>query len=214
MIPQNTALPPSSVMDTTLVAIDIMGYARRYRGASAQLYARQTMYELVIEAFGITALPWRDCYREDRGDGALIVAPPGVAPGQFLDPLIHHLNALLRCHARHVSQSMRLNLRMAVHYGYVYYDAHGVTSHALTHLYRLLEAPAFKKAVAESQLGAIVSDQLYTQALEHHTLIDPAAYTQVYLSCKETRTRAWLWAPLSGSGTQRGGLNTLNFISI
>jgi hypothetical protein len=201
MIPQDMALPPLSVMDTTLVAIDIMGYARRYRGARAQLYARQTMYELVIEAFGITALPWWDCYHEDRGDGALIVAPPDVTPGQFLDPLIHHLNALLRSHARRVSQTMRLNMRMAVHYGYVYYDAHGVTSHALTHLYRLLEAPAFKKAVvaAESRLGAIVSDQLYTQALEHDTLIDPAAYTQMFLICKETRTRAWLWSPRSVS---------------
>jgi hypothetical protein len=197
MIPQDTALPPLSVMDTTLVAIDIMGYARRYHGAGAQLYARQMMYELVIEAFGITALPWWDCYREDRGDGALIVAPPDVMPGQFLDPLIHHLNALLRSHARRASRGMQLNLRMAVHYGYVYYDAHGVTSHALTHLYRLLEAPAFKKAVAaaESQLGAVVSDQLYTQALGHDTLIDAAAYTRVRLSCKETRTRAWLWLP-------------------
>jgi hypothetical protein len=86
---------------------------------------------------------------------------------------------------------------MAVHYGYVYYDAHGVTGHALTHLYRLLEAPAYKRAIttAATRLGAIVSDQLYTQALEHDTLIDPAAYTPVRLSCKETRTRAWLWLP-------------------
>jgi len=132
-------------MQTTLVATDIMGYARRYHGASALLYAWQAMYELVIAAFNITALPWWGCYREDRGDGTLIVAPPGISPGQILDPLIHHLNALLRSHARRAGQGMQLDLRMAIHYGYVYYDAHGVTGYALTHLYRLLEAPRSRR---------------------------------------------------------------------
>jgi hypothetical protein len=184
-------------MEATLIATDIMGFARRYHTAGAQLYARQMMYELLIEAFDITALPWWDCYREDRGDGVLIVAPPGVTPDQFLDPLIHHLHALLRSHARRSPQSEQLHLRIAIHHGYVFYDAHGVTGHALTYLYRILEAPAFKKAVAAAgaPLGAIVSDQLYTQAAERDALIDPEAYTQVRLSCKETRTRAWLWLP-------------------
>lgn len=88
-----------------------------------------------------------------------------------------------------------------LHYGRVYYDAHGVTSHTLTHLFRLLEAPAFKKAVATSQapFGAIISDQLYTDVVQHGGLINPAAYAQVWLTCKETRTRGWMWLPGVGS---------------
>jgi len=188
-------LPPD--METTVLATDIMGFGRSYRDPAAQLYARQLMYDLLIEAFDMTALPWWDCHREDRGDGVLVVATPELPPDQFLDPLIHHLNALLRAHARHGVQVAPLRVRLAVHHGYVYYDAHGVTGDALTYLYRLLEASAFKRAVdsAGARLGVIVSDQLYSQAIARDTLINPAAYTQLRLNCKETRTRGWLWLP-------------------
>lgn len=184
-------------MRTTVLATDIIAFGQRYRDISAQLDARQMMYELLTRAFGITGLPWRDCYREDRGDGTLVVAPPDIEPERFLDPLVHHLTALLRRHAWRACNRPPLRLRMAVHYGCVYYDAHGVTGHTLTHLFRLLEAPTFKKAVAMSQapFGAIISDQLYTEVVQLGGLINPAAYTQVRLSCKETRTRGWLWLP-------------------
>jgi hypothetical protein len=185
------------VTHTTVLATDIVAFGQRYRDISAQLDMRQLMYELLTGAFGMTGLSWWDCYREDRGDGTLVVAPPDIEPGYFLDPLIHHLTALLRRHAWPAGNRPPLRLRMAVHHGCVYYDAHGVTGHTLTHLFRLLEAPTFKKAIARSQapFGAIVSDQLYTDVVQRGGLINPAAYTQVRLSCKETRTRGWLWLP-------------------
>jgi hypothetical protein len=180
-----------------VLATDIVAFGQRYRDSSAQLDVRQLMYELLTGAFSITGLSWWDCYREDRGDGALVVAPLDIEPERFLDPLVHNLNALLCRHAWLADNRPPLRLRMAVHYGSVYHDAHGVTGHTLTHLFRLLEAPAFKKAVATSQapLGAIISDQLYTDAVQRGGPINPAAYTQMRLTCKETRTRAWLWLP-------------------
>jgi hypothetical protein len=155
------------------------------------------MYELLAGAFGMTGMSWWDCYREDRGDGALVVAPPDIEPELFLDPLVHHLTALLRRHPWRTGNRPPLRLRMAVHYGSVYYDAHGVTSHTLTHLFRLLEAPTFKKAVTTSRapFGAIISDQLYTDVVQRGGLVNPAAYTQMRLTCKETRTRGWMWLP-------------------
>jgi hypothetical protein len=185
------------VMHTTVLATDIVAFGQRYRDISAQLGVRQLMYELLASSFSITGLPWSDCYREDRGDGALVVAPPDIEPERFLDPLAHHLTALLRRPAWRAGNRPPLRLRMAVHYGRVYYDAHGVTGHTLTHLFRLLEASTFKKAVATSQapLSAIVSDYLYTDVMQRGGLINPAAYTQVRLTCKDTRTQGWLWLP-------------------
>lgn len=190
----NTPMRPRElfpVMHTTVLATDIVAFGQRYRDIGAQLAVRQLMYELLASAFGMTGLSWWDCYREDRGDGTLVIAPPDIEPKWFLDPLINHLTAPLRRHGP------PLRLRMAVHYGCVYYDAHGVTGHTLTHLFRLLEAPAFKKALATSQapFGAIISDQLYTGIAQRGGLINPAAYMQVRLGCKETRTRGWLWLP-------------------
>jgi hypothetical protein len=185
------------VMESAVIATDIIEFGKHYRDAGAQMYVRHMLYELLIDAFDITGLSWWDCHREDRGDGVLIVAPPDVEPDRFLDPLIHHLNALLRCYSRRAGELTGLRLRMAVHFGYVYYDAHGVTGHVFTHLFRLLEAPAFKEAVAVSgaQLGAIVSDHLYAEAAQHAGLMNPAAYTPLEVTCKETGSRAWLWLP-------------------
>jgi hypothetical protein len=191
-------------MHTTLVATDIVGFGKKYRDADAQMHVRRMMYELFIEAFTITGLPWWDCHREDRGDGALVVAPPDVHPDSFLDPLAHHLNATVHRYNRHASDNTQLHLRMAVHHGYVYRDTYGVTGDALTHLFRLLEAPAFKKSLAtvEADLGVIVSHRLYTDARQRGGLINPAGYAPLHLSYKETRTRAWLWLP-AGSDARR-----------
>ncbi|TDB92486.1 hypothetical protein [Actinomadura sp. 7K534] len=185
--------PPS--MHTTLVAVDISSFGTPGRDDLAQLHVRRHMYGLLIEVFEMTRLPWWDCHREDRGDGALIIAPPEVPAGDFLDPLAHHLTAVLRRYNRLASDAARLRLRLAVHIGLVHRDAHGVAGQALVHLFRLLEAPAFKRAFADSgaELGLLVSDQLYAQACAAGGLIDPAAYRPLRVTSKETRARAWSW---------------------
>ncbi len=192
------ALAPT--MRTTVFATDIIGFGDCYRDVAAQLYIRHIHYQLIMDAFEVTGLPWWDCYRQDLGDGTLIVAPPGIDPDRFLDPLIHRLDASLRRYAGRADELAQLRLRLAVHHGDIYHDAHGVTGHALNHLFRLLDAPAFKMAVASraARLGAIVSDQLYNEAMRRGSLIDPAAYGPLELTHKETRTRAWLWSPDPG----------------
>ncbi|TDC68233.1 hypothetical protein E1200_12400 [Actinomadura sp. GC306] len=182
-------------MHTTLLAVDIGSFGRLDRDDLAQLHVRRHMYQLLVESFEMTRLPWLDCHREDRGDGALIIAPPEVPATDFLDPLAHHLTAVLRRYNRLASDAARLRLRLAVHFGLVHRDAHGVAGRSLVHLFRLLEAPAFKRAFAGTgaELGLVVSDQLYQQACASGGLVDPAAYRSVRVNAKETKARAWSW---------------------
>jgi hypothetical protein len=184
-------------MYTTLAAVDIIGFGSRYVAVDAQAQARQRMHELLLETFSITGLSWWDCHREGRGDGILIVVPPDVNPDRLLDPFAHHLNALLAFANRRASDTTRLQLRIAVHHGCISYDAHGVTGYNIVHLFRLLDGPAFKKAVraARADLGLIVSDRLYSDATERSGLVNPGAYRRIRIACKETHTQAWLWLP-------------------
>ncbi|MGH3239506.1 MAG: hypothetical protein ACRDNL_03945 [Spirillospora sp.] len=163
----------------------------------SQLHQRHQLYARLAEACEITRIPWWDCYREDRGDGALIIAPPEVPADAFLDPFAHHLTAVLRRHNRLASPAARLRLRVAVHAGHVNRDAHGVAGQAVLHLFRLLEAAAFRKALAggSADLGLIVSDRLYGDATARGGLINPDAYRPLRVSHKETRAKAWLWSP-------------------
>ncbi|WP_141582580.1 hypothetical protein [Actinomadura sp. WMMA1423] len=185
-------------MNTTLIALDIPNFGDPRRTHDVQRLLRATMYAQLEESFAMTRLPWRDCHREDRGDGALIVAPPTVAPYAALDPLAHHLTALLRRSNRLANDITRLRLRMAVHCGEVHHDAHGVLGQDVTHLFRLLDAPAFKLAMADARdadLGMVVSDHLYRAAAAEGAL-DPDAYAPVSVDCKQApKAKARLWLP-------------------
>ncbi|QXJ25780.1 hypothetical protein AGRA3207_007330 [Actinomadura graeca] len=191
---QPSERPPT--MHTTLIAVDIPCFGDLRRDADAQRYLRKHLYEHLQDAFEMSRLPWLASHREDRGDGALIVTPPQVCPTRSLDPLAHHLTALLRRSNRLASELGRIRLRMAVHCGVVEFDGHGVLGQPLTHLFRLLEAPAFKQhlAATDADLGMLVSQQLYHQAAASGR-INTAAYRPLTIEHKETRTRGHLWLP-------------------
>ena len=187
---------PARPTHTALMAVDICAFGDR-RDADVQLHLRDKMYDHLADAFAMTRLPWHTVYREDRGDGALIILPPAVPAEALLDPLAHHLHALLRRSNRFASDTARLRMRFAVHAGDVYGDAHGVTGHAVVHLFRLLDCGGFKRllATSDADLGLIVSEQLYQDTTHRAGLVDALSYRSMNVRHKETRTRAWVWLP-------------------
>ncbi|MEV4001937.1 hypothetical protein [Actinomadura sp. NPDC049753] len=184
-------------MHTTLVGVDILRFGDQRRDADAQRLLRKHLYENLQQAFETSHLPWAECYTEDRGDGALILLPSEVAPTNVMDPLAHHLTALLRRSNRLANDLGRLRLRMAVHAGDVEHDDHGVLGAPLTHLFRLLEAPAFKQRLHEApdaDLAMLVSQELYQHAAATGR-INRAAYRPINIRHKETRASGYLWLP-------------------
>jgi hypothetical protein len=184
-------------MHTTIIGVDIPQFGDPHRNADIQRALRHTLYENLERAFAITGLPWRDCHREDRGDGALIVLPPQVPSADVLDPFSHHLTELLRRSNQLASTISRLRMRIAIHTGEIHRDAHGVLGQPLTLLYRLLDSPAFKTALQQTpqaDLGVLVSDPLYQNAAGSG-LINPAAYRPLRIHHKETHTLGHLWLP-------------------
>lgn len=183
--------------ELALVAVDIAAFGDPRRDDEVQVHLRRVLYHHLAEAFAMTGLPWERCYREDRGDGALIVAPTDIEPTDMLAPLAHHLTALLRRSNKLASDTARLKVRVAVHSGRIHSDEHGVTGRSLVHLSRLLDAPAFKRALNASgaDLGMIVSDHLYFEAKARGGFFNAASYRALTIRYKETRTRGWLWLP-------------------
>jgi hypothetical protein len=183
--------------DLALLAADIAAFGDPRRDNDIQIHLRQALYDHLGGAFALTGLPWTGCYLEDRGDGTLIVAPPEVDPTHLLDPLAHHMTALLRRSNKLASDTARLRMRLAVHTGRVHRDQYGLAGQTLIHLFRLLEAPAFKRALntSDADLGLIASDHLYKEATARGGFFNPAAYQPLTIRSKETRTRGWLWLP-------------------
>ncbi|MFI0411094.1 hypothetical protein [Actinomadura sp. 3N508] len=185
-------------MHKPLVAVDIVAFGDLRRDLDLQVRLRTSMYRGVAQAFTITGLSLADCHYEDRGDGALIVAPGEVDPCRFLDPFGHHLTAVLRRENRYLDTAHRLRLRAAVHYGHAEHDERGIVGRAPVELFRHLEAPAFKRVMADTpdaDLGLIVSGSLFDDASHRGGLIDRDAYRPIRVLVKETRTNAWIWLP-------------------
>ncbi|MFC5186722.1 hypothetical protein [Actinomadura harenae] len=184
-------------MHTTLIACDMSAFGDPRRTRPAHRAMRDTMYTALEYAMDAAGPPWRHCHHEDRGDGALITLPPCTPPANILDPLVHHLHTRLRRSNNLASAQTRVRLRMAVHQGTIEHDPHGLVSHAVNHLYRLLDAPAFRRVMyqhPDADLAVLVSDEVFRAAADDDAL-DPALYTAMPITCKETRTRAHLWLP-------------------
>lgn len=193
--PETPALGSPSV-STVLLGVDIAAFGDRRRDDDARVYLRRQLYETMAEALAMTGPPWRSCYKEDRGDGVLIVMPAHTPAALLMDPLAHHVHAVLRRTNRLASEAGRLRLRLAVHTGLVRRDTYGITGHASITLFRLLEAAAFKRLLgADTDVGLIVSDPLYHDVVRRGGLIDPEGYVPIRAHCKETRVRAWVWRP-------------------
>jgi hypothetical protein len=178
----------------TIIGVDIIGFGRR--DEDLQNYVRAKMYEILPEAFAEGRVPWpAQEWREDRGDGVLMTVPADVPAHIVIDLLVQHLPAGLRRHNKVSSADAQINLRTAIHAGFISRDEHGLSGEAIVHLYRLLDAQAFKEVVAEQRptLGLAASNYIH-----HHVIrpdlgvTDPDSYAKIHVNNKETTTDAWV----------------------
>jgi hypothetical protein len=181
-----------------VLAVDIAGFTDSRRDDEVQLALRRGLYQLLVEALEASGVSWADCVHEDRGDGVVVVAPQGLPAVTLIDPLLHQLRGALRRHNRMASELARIGLRVAVHLGLVHRDEHGLAGTAVNHLFRLLDAPVLRTALAASgsELALIVSDHYYECVVRQRpSMIESAAFRPVALKVKQTRGRGWIWTP-------------------
>lgn len=62
----------------SIVCVDVEGFGDRRRTNADQVAVRDGLYGALREAFARSGVRWEDCYREDRGDGVLVLVPPQV----------------------------------------------------------------------------------------------------------------------------------------
>jgi hypothetical protein len=83
---------------------------------------------------------------------------------------------------------------VATHVGPVHHDRYGFVGRDVNLLCRILDAPTFKRMLAESgaEIAFIASSYLYENiVVRRPSLIDPGLFKPMTVRVKETRTRAW-----------------------
>ncbi len=183
-----------STVHCTIALVDIEGFGRYSRNNINQVRTRHGMYLAVQEAFEAADIPWTACWREDRGDGVLILAPAHVSKALFVDWLPGALVDGLVRHNRIHPEEEQIRLRLALHAGEINYDDHGVTGSSINHTFRLLEADVLKSALAASSavLAIIGSAWFFDEVIRHSERSDVTSYRSADVMNKETITQAWI----------------------
>jgi hypothetical protein len=176
----------------TILRTDVVAFSADKRNDEDRAIIRRATADMTHLALG----PTRDLYRcEDRGDGHLIIAPPSIPTAEAIARLLGVLCRELKRHNRIYSESIRVQLRLAVDVGPVTEDYTGASGKAIIAASRMLDAPVFKEAIARNGaiLGLIVSPFVYETAIRQGREIPEAAgYTKILVDVKETRTSAWM----------------------
>ena len=188
---------PGPAVHHSIVLVDVEGFGARHRTRADQGAIRHGLYQALQLAFTRSRVGWDECYREDRGDGVLILVPPQVPKAVLAAGVPGKLAAAVRAHNQGHGPDARMRLRLALHGGEVAHDAYGVTGTAVTLAFRLLEAGQLKQALAGSPgvLAVIASAWFYEEVIRHAEGCAPATWRRVLVTVKETRQDGWVSLP-------------------
>jgi class 3 adenylate cyclase len=198
-----TGQPAWSGLNCSIFLADIAAFGRHSRNDKDRQLLRASMYATLQHAFESSGVPWHSCYREDRGDGVLVIVPPSTPTRLLIDPLSDDIAMALAIHNDQATEALRMQLRVALHVGPVVSDPEGVSGESIILAARILEAPVLKRQLASeaADLGLIVSAYVYDTVVKHGPgRIDPARYRQVRVQLKESRLNAWICLSCSAKG--------------
>jgi hypothetical protein len=184
-----------------ILAVDVEGSTQRLNPDKGEL--RRIMYALLDRALRATGIGYKHLEPlNDRGDGVLILIRPhdDVPKTLPLRLLIPKLAALLVEHNATVDRpNLRLRLRVVFHAGEIHNDGWGFFGEDLDVAFRLLDAPAVKKALRNaptSPLVLVVSEEIHS-AIVRQGYVDGGPYEQsVSVRVAERRLRGWVNIPV------------------
>ncbi len=202
-VPQAAAQEPAGwqqdwaePLNCSILFTDVAGFSDPVRNDGDRDVVRTALYQILRSALQASGVSWAACYREDRGDGAVIVVPPTISTLRMVDPLAAELADRLRQHNRRASEVVRIQLRAALHVGPVGKDTEGLTGQAVIGAARILDAPVIKARLAAEQADLIfaVSDYVYDYVVRNCAgRVDPAAFEHMECQVKESHVSAWAY---------------------
>jgi hypothetical protein len=180
-----------------VVAVDVVGSSDPDKTDDIHLATEDAVPELIRKAAGNARVDWRSCSWHSRGDGGVLVVPPGYAD-RAVGLLAPFLRAELRRYNSTRTRLARIRLRMAQHSGAVRQSQYDVSGRTMIDVARLVEAQPLRDALRDSaaDLALLVSDVVYQDFVRHDVgLLAPEEFHPVDVRVKETRTRGWLVVP-------------------
>lgn len=180
----------------SICLVDVVGFTAVSRTDLDRRSVRAAMYEMLTDAFRGAGIPWLDCHREDRGDGALVIVPPGTPTTAVIHAALEHLAPRLHRHNREAGRGTQIALRVAVSVGPVVADPNGVSGHAINLAARLIEARTLKDQFSASatDLGLVVSAFVYETVISQNVPLDELSHwRRIKFRAMGAKMTAWMY---------------------
>ncbi|MBB5121657.1 hypothetical protein [Streptomyces eurocidicus] len=186
-------------VNRTILLLDIERFSRRDDVVQAVL--RRTLNTVVDQTLVTAGVEATQQYREDRGDGLIVLLSGDVAKTAVLRALLTVTPELLHDHNRLASGSAQMRLRMVLAAGEVAHDPQagttgGLVGHDLNQAFRLLDSDALRDALAartDAHCVLAVSTPVYEGVVRHgHRGVRPELFRRTDVTVKDGVLSAWL----------------------
>lgn len=185
-----------------MLVVDVERFgARSYDG---QRRLRERLYQVMRSSLNAVGISPEDVRQEDRGDGGFWILPVAVPKAVITGPFVHRLNEELRRHNERPERDVTglrvmMRLRVALHAGEVGEDTNGWVGPDLNTAFRLVNADAVRRALAEDEEAAfaLIMSRHWYEAVRGHRIeeLDLAAVRPAHVSSKEVEETAWVYVP-------------------
>ncbi|WP_410664911.1 hypothetical protein [Amycolatopsis sp. lyj-84] len=185
---------PTQALDRTIVVVDVAGFTAPERNPLDRLAVRRGMYEVLRIAFAESDVDFDSCVSEDRGDGALILLPPGTTKSLVADRLPDRIAVALRRYNHTRTPQAQIRLRVSLNSGEVLNDGNGWVGDAVDTAFRILDAQLAKEAFAESDrmIAFISSQRFFADVIAQDPGLLPELYSPIPVSVKTFTGMAYL----------------------
>lgn len=189
-------------VNRTILLLDIESFTKR--DIVEQTFLRRGLHGVVEDVLAAAGVEPNLQYREDRGDGYIILISADIPKTAVLRALLTTAPDALRDYNRLASSSAQMRLRTVLASGEVAYDLRartvgGLVGHDLNQACRLLNADVLREALEQRDADCVlcVSTPVYEGVVRHgHRGLRPEEFHHVDVSVKTDRLDAWLHGPL------------------
>ncbi|MGW0866024.1 hypothetical protein [Streptomyces sp. NPDC002611] len=140
------------------------------RPVPRQAVAQKRLLGALEEACAASGVDRGTCDRQDRGDGELLILPPGVVETTVVPELLRVLTLALRRDNQGRTEPERLRVRTAAAVGIVHRSALGFAGDGVVEACRLVDADALKEAFRAApwaEVSFAVGEELYRDLVRH-----------------------------------------------
>ncbi|MFI1585912.1 hypothetical protein [Embleya sp. NPDC020630] len=199
-------------MNRTILLFDTERFS--HRDDVVQAVLRRSLNAIVDQTLVAAGVEATLQYREDRGDGMIVLLGADVAKTAVLRSLLTLTPELLHDHNRLASRSAQMRLRMVLAAGEITHDPHtgtvgGIVGHDLNQACRLLDSEALRTALAErtdEESVLMVSTQVYEGVVRHgYRGVRPEHFERIELEVKDGVVCAWLHNRHGAAGASETG---------